>query len=128
MERSAMSTSCDGRRRIICKRFAVSKWSTLLATVTACMVISGCSPPPQLEGDEDCLTAAEALWTAVTSKRTPLIDASAAEIEKLHASGRLHDDAYETLTGVVASARAGEWDTARKSLKNLLSGQRPATR
>lgn len=79
---------------------------------------------PQLGGDEDRLVAAEALWTAITSKRTPLIDASAAEIERLHTKGQLRDDAYETLSGVVASARAEDWDGARKSLKFLLSGQR----
>jgi hypothetical protein len=96
----------------------------ILCLLLGLPLTSGCSRAPQLGGDEDCLLAAEALWTAITSKRTPLVDASAGEIDKLHAAGKLHDDAYESLSGVVASARAEDWASARKSLKFLLSGQR----
>jgi hypothetical protein len=91
----------------------------------ASAVMVGCAEPPQIAGDEECMRATDALWTAVTSKRMPLLDNCAKKIEGLHAEGRLANDAHEQLAAIVATARAGEWDSARKTLKAFIVGQRP---
>ena len=92
-----------------------------------CLVLSaGCGGAPQLGGNEQCLAAADALWTAVTAKQPKLLEHSAGEIEKLHAAGTLPDDAFNSLSQIVASARAGQWPEARKALKAFARSQRPA--
>jgi hypothetical protein len=85
----------------------------------------GCGATPQIGANEESVCAADALWTAVTSKRTPLIDNCANKIDALHGSGKLQDDAFQILSGVVASARGGDWAAARNSLKTFLKNQRP---
>ncbi len=95
----------------------------------ACLIsLAGCSATPQLAGDEDCIAATDALLTAVSSKRQELLDASAAEIERLRSAGKLPDDAFESLSAVVARARAGEWAESRATLKKFIQGQRPAAK
>lgn len=96
----------------------------LLALVAATLV--GCSGTPQLNGDPETLGAADALWTAVTAKRTDLLDKSAARIESLHTAGKLPEDAFQSLQAVIAQARAGQWAEARTDLKAFVKGQRPA--
>ena len=100
----------------------------ILVSVSAILSMAfvwGCSRTPQLAGDEECIGAMDALWTAVTSKREPLLERCAGEIERLHASGQLGDDAYEILSGVVTTARAGDWARARTTLKSFMRDQRP---
>ena len=114
--RAANSAS---RRKVFCR--------TGLAVVAVVLVIglgAGCGRSPQFAGNRECLAAADALWTAVTAKRTELVDQSAAEIERLHAQAQLSDEAFDALSRIVADARAGNWDAARTALKTLLRGQR----
>jgi hypothetical protein len=84
----------------------------------------GCSDTPQL-GSDACLGAADALWTSVTAKSAELLDQSASKIEKLHATAELSDAAFERLSVVIATARAGDWSGARLALKEFVRGQRP---
>ena len=84
----------------------------------------GCSDTPQL-GSDACLGAADALWTSVTARSLELLDQSAAKIEKLHATAELSDAAFERLTAVISTARAGDWSGARSALKEFVRGQRP---
>jgi hypothetical protein len=77
-----------------------------------------------LGSNEDAIRAADALWTAVTSRRPPLVEQSAAEVERLHKAELISPDVYSALSEVVTSARAAQWDDARKSLKSFLKGQR----
>lgn len=88
--------------------------------------LAGCGQTPQLGGDEACMNAADALWTAVSAKRTDLLDQSANKIESLHSETRLPDGAFESLSNVVAIARTGEWIDARTRLRKFIRGQRPA--
>ena len=96
-------------------------WMMLLMVIAG---LAGCGSAPQFEGNEDSLRAAEALWTAVCSQRQPLVEQSAAEIERLHKAGTLSDEAYTALNDVVASARASDWKDAVSDLKAILQGQR----
>jgi len=97
----------------------------LLATLVLSFA-SGCGRTPQLNGNEESLGAADALWTAVTAKDVQLVDTCAARLSELHDVGTLPDDAFATLNDVIATARSGEWTVARQSLKAFAKGQRPA--
>ena len=101
--------------------------AALLLSVIAVLSLAGCNRTPQLSGEES-LVATDALWTAVTSKRPPLVERAAGDLDKLHSAGELSDDAFDYLKAVVASARDGQWPEARKSLKKFISGQRPGPR
>jgi len=90
-----------------------------------CTLASGCGKPPQLSSPGN-LEAADALWTAVSAKQTNLLDSSASEIESLHSTQKMPDDVYASLSGVVATAREGDWAAARATLKTFIQGQRPA--
>jgi hypothetical protein len=95
-----------------------------LAAATLC----GCARTPQLNGDAESLGAADALWTAVTAKRTDLLEKSATRIDELHTAGKLPGDAFQSLQEVIEQARGGQWDDARRTLKAFVKGQRPVKR
>lgn len=88
--------------------------------------LAGCGDTPQLGGDDDCLAAADALWTAIGAKRADLVDQSAREIDRLHTAAKMNDEAFDALSAVVVTARAGEWSDARAALKSFVQGQRRA--
>lgn len=119
-----MSTTITHSPALSVRRGAV-RW--LLAAACLTIFVAGCSPPPQL-GNEESLGAADALWTAVTSKRLELVESSAKRIEALHAQGTMSDEVFQSLTAVIETARAEKWPEARKALKHFVSGQRPAKR
>jgi hypothetical protein len=92
------------------------------------LAVAACSPTPQLGGDREALSAADALWTAITAKDSNLLENSAAAIGKLHAEAHLTDEAYAALENVMQTARAGNWSEARAALKAFVRGQRPPER
>ena len=108
-------------QRIVCG----NRGLLVLAIVVAIVGAGGCGQTPQL-GNEQALAAADALWTSVTARNSELLESSAKRIEQLHDAAELPDDAFNSLTSVIALARSGKWDEARKSLKSLVRGQRPA--
>ncbi len=84
----------------------------------------GCGRPPQVVDSEECFSAVEALWTAVTTKRIDLLEQSAIEIDRLHTDGQLSKEGHEALYEIIQSAQEGEWLPAAKSLKAFMLGQR----
>jgi hypothetical protein len=92
------------------------------------LLTAGCNRTPQMGGNEECMTAVDALWTAINVKQTELLDHSQAEIERLHTSGAMPDGAFENLSSIVTTARAGQWPAARAALRQFIRGQRPAPR
>ena len=84
----------------------------------------GCGRPPQVVHDEECFSAVEALWTAVTTKRTDLLEQSATELDRLHSAGKLSEEGHDALDEIIQSARDEEWMPAAKSLKVFMLGQR----
>ncbi len=75
----------------------------VVAVPLVALLLWGCGSTPQL-GSEECLGAADGLWTAVTAQDIQFIDTSAKVIEQLHVDGKMADDSFEILTGVIASA------------------------
>ena len=92
------------------------------------LAICGCGGAPQFTDDEECLTAVDALWTAVTAQQTPWLEHSARELERLRDAGRLSSDAWEALEASVAKARNGQWETAAEELYDLIKAQRKAAK
>lgn len=92
--------------------------------LVAALWISGCGRPPQVVDNEQCFAAVEALWTAVTSKRTDLLEQTATEINRLHTSGTLSDAGHEELDRIVQMARKTEWRPAAEELNEFMLGQR----
>lgn len=86
--------------------------------------ISGCGRPPQVVDNEECFAAVEALWTAVTSKRTDLLERTATEINRLHKAGSLSDAGHTELDRIVEMARKTEWRPAAEELNEFMLGQR----
>ncbi len=97
------------------------------ALLVAMGLAAGCGQTPQL-GNEESLSAADSLWTAITAKRADLLEISGREIETLHAEAKLTDGCYDTLSAILATARQGQWADARVALKSFVRGQRPAQR
>lgn len=90
------------------------------------LCICGCGRPPQVVDNEECFTAVEALWTAVTSKRTDLLEQSVAELQRLHRAGSLPDAGHAELDRIVQLARKTEWRPAAEELHEFMLGQRKA--
>src|SRR3954464_5410660 len=106
----------------MCRLQATAILALLLLTV------AGCSRTPQLDGDREALSAADALWTSITAKDSNLLENSAAKLDKLHAEAHVSDDAYGALESVIQTAGAGNWSDARAALKAFVRGQRPPER
>ena len=95
-----------------------------LVLLVALLSIQGCGRPPQVVDDEECFSAVESLWTAVTTKRTDLLEQSATELDRLHSAGKLSEEGNDALNEIIQSARGEEWMPAAKSLKAFMLGQR----
>ena len=88
------------------------------------LAVTGCGNAPQFTGDEECFSAVDALWTAVTSQQKPWLEQSARELERLRDSGKLSDEAWKALESPIAQARDGQWDPAARELYDLIKAQR----
>ena len=88
---------------------------------------SGCGKAPQFVADEDCFTAVDALWTAITAQQKPWLEDSARELERLRDQGQLSPEAWEALAGPIAQAREGRWESAARELRDLIKAQRKPT-
>ena len=106
-------------------RFArATRFLISILILVAILLIQGCGGPPQVVDDEECFSAVDALWTAVTSKRADLLEQSANELESLQSNGRLSTEGYDELLEIIDEARSEEWLNAAKSLKIFMQGQR----
>ena len=116
MNGSALVLLCECPRPL--RRFwGAIGWLLLLS-------LSGCGRPPQVIDNEECFGAVEALWTAVTSKRTDLLEQTATELERLRAAGSLSEAGHRALTAIIRDARSKEWTKSATNLKQFMQGQR----
>ena len=80
--------------------------------------------PPALESDE-AFSTTDALYTAITSRRTELLDESEARLKKLREDGKLSTDAFESLADIIKQARSGDWQDAAEELDSFIRHQPP---
>ena len=92
-------------------------------SVVLSLVAGGCSRPNQVAHDPDCLKAVDALWTAVTSKRTDLLQQTDQELRRLEQSGQLSQSGHAELDVIIEMADAGRWTDAAQQLKWFMNGQ-----
>jgi len=88
------------------------------------LLLAGCGRPPQVVDNNECFQAVDALWTAVTSKRTDLLEQTAAELDRLLAAGSLTEAGHHALTAIIRDARSKEWTKSATNLKQFMQGQR----
>jgi hypothetical protein len=99
-------------------RKIVHTLSALLILIAA----AGCGSAPPL-GSEDVSSAADALYTAVTSRRMELVDAVEEKLNKLHAEQQVSPAAMSALQAIIEQARAGQWQAAAEELDQLIRNQ-----
>jgi hypothetical protein len=87
------------------------------------LLLPGCGNPPQLGSDQQLWSTTDALWTAVSSRRSELVSKAAVKLEELNAVGALNDEAHKSLNEVIALTKAGDWAEARKDLRAFIEGQ-----
>ncbi len=92
------------------------RWVTCgLSFVLLC---AGCGSP--IIHTESTRTAAEALFTAVTSRQVALLDANERRISERVTAGELSEQSAVWLRARIAEARNGQWQTAAEKLNAAL--------
>jgi hypothetical protein len=109
-----MSATCLGSFRRITIR-SVSAYLMLAMSI-------GCGSAPPL-GSEEVSSNADALYTAVTSRRSELVDAVEESLNKLYADQQISPAARMALQAIIDQARAGEWQAAAEELDQLIRNQ-----
>jgi len=94
----------------------------LFALVT--LLITGCGTAPQVVEDEAVFNELDALYTAVTSKRTDLLDACRSRMNKLHDEKRISEAGFAEVSAVIATATEGKWTDAAERLYTFMRAQR----
>ena len=98
--------------------FAMRRVSVCLMLVMAI----GCNSAPPL-GSEEASSTADALYTAVTSRRPELVDAVEKSLNKLQAEQQISSAAMTALQAIIEQGRAGEWQAAAEELDQLIRNQ-----
>ena len=99
-------------------------FTALVLVLFAVLPLAGCGSAAQIGGDEDSLAAIDALYTAVTSRRTALLEQSVARTETLHSEGKLSQEVHDALQPITARAKKGEWQQAARDLHRFIQAQR----
>jgi hypothetical protein len=82
----------------------------------------GCGGSPEVTSDAG-LKSLDALYTAVTSRKSELVDQCATQVARLETSGDLNSSAADVLEGVIKLARAGEWQQSAETLDTYIRAQ-----
>lgn len=102
-----------------------TSYSAMLQTLSALLILIaavGCNSAPPL-GSEEVSSTADALYTAVTSRRLELVNAVEEKLNKLHAEQQVSPATMTALQAIIAQARAGEWQAAAEELDQLIRNQ-----
>jgi len=111
---------------------SVSRWSLsrglqglrpLIAAFVLAALLPGCGRTPQL-GNEAAMGEVEALYTAVTTKRTDLLADCRKRLAALHAGGKLSEAAQTQLASVCEQCDRKEWRPAAERLYAFMRAQR----
>lgn len=85
------------------------------------LLLAGCGRP--IVCDESTRTAAEALFTAVTSRQVALLDANERRIAERETAGELSEQSATWLRARITEARDGEWQTSAEKLNAALASR-----
>lgn len=99
--------------------------SVIVRRISACLLLAtaiGCGSAPPL-GSEEVSSTADALYTAVTSRRPELLDAVEKNLNRLNVDQQVSPAALTALQAIIDQARAGEWQAAAEELDQLIRNQ-----
>ena len=86
-------------------------------------LLTGCGQPPQIGADPVARKEAEALYTAINSRRENLLAECRERLSRLHQEGRLGASPYEAMIAIADQADAGDWEPAAESLWTFMRKQ-----
>jgi len=95
-----------------------------LAILLLSTLLFGCFRAEQVAADPDVFNELDALYTAVTSQRTELLQASTARLKSLHESGKLTDTGFEEISALIRPAEQGRWKESTENLYRFMRAQR----
>lgn len=114
-------------RRVSCLWEALRGVALLLCCSVGILTLAGCGSVPQVVDDEAVFGELDALYTAVTSKRTNLLNDCRTRFAKLHDDGRVSDAGYEKVSAIMELCEDNKWDTAAQRLHDFMRAQRKTT-
>ena len=79
---------------------------------------------PQLKYDDQVFRSLDAMFTAVTARSNSKLNDCGHRLETLHDEGRIPEAAWNRISKCRELAHRGEWDTAARSLYQLIESQR----
>lgn len=85
---------------------------------------AGCQRAEQMIDDPAVFRELDALYTAITSHRMELLQASQARLQGLHENKQISDAGFQSIFVVIERAEQGEWQPAAESLYHLMRQQR----
>ncbi len=103
----------------VCRRTAI-----LLCVVLGFTALTGCGSVPQVVNDEAVFGELDALYTAVTSKRTQLLEDCRTRLTKLNDEKRLSDSGFQEVSTIMEMCDDGDWTDAAQRLFNFMRAQR----
>ena len=105
---------------------AVWPWALVGVAVVALLAWWLWNPtPPQMGADKEVMSAVDAFYTAVTSRREELLNACETRLHKLRDENKLPTESAAFLDGIIAQCRAGDWEPAAKKLYRFVQAQQP---
>lgn len=79
---------------------------------------------PQLADDDDVYASLDALFTAVTARREPLIVNCESKLVVLHSEGKIPEQAWTRISHVIELAKAGQWESSARELYRFIERQK----
>jgi hypothetical protein len=95
----------------------------LLAAMISVM-LTGCGGPAVLNSPE-AAASADALYTAITSRREDLVADVESRLAALQKDGKLSPEANRELSEIIEEARRGQWQNSAEALDAFIRNQPP---
>lgn len=85
-------------------------------------LLAGCGQPKVQPNN---LELTVTLRTALSTQNAEWLAMNVAAIEERHTAGLMNDDEYAAFQSIVATAKAGDWESAERAAVRLQKAQRP---
>lgn len=82
---------------------------------------------PQLKANSDVYASLDALFTAVTARREPLVADCESKLAALHSQGKIPEPAWKKISQVIELAKNGQWESAAQDLYLFIERQNGTT-
>ena len=104
-------------------RILLVSLASVLAVVTIAFAYWAWTATPKLQPSDEVYTSLDALFTAVTAHKSPMVETSATRLDALHREGKIPDPAWKRITRVIDLAKDGQWESSAKSLYQFIERQ-----